>query len=172
MRQFLRPLTLAAVFGISMLCTACGSNNKDKIVGKWKISDIPGQSEKDAAEFAEMSKMGMYVYFDFRPDNTMVMGVEADKPEIMEFVKAMAKGQQLSWTAKYKLLSRDGVEFYDLPKEMREKGGGLFSKDRGRTKIKIDGDKMTMTDDDGKTGHLVRIKNEPTPACKPNSDEK
>ena len=67
----------------------------------------------------------------------------------------------VTWDAKYKLLSGEGVEFHDLPKDLQEQaGGGLFgrNKDRARTKIHIDGDNMTMTDDDGKSGKLVRIK--------------
>jgi hypothetical protein len=157
----MRPLLLVAVGGLAMLCTACGaSNNKGKIEGKWKITDMPHKDDKSKKEFEDMTKMGLYVYFDFKPDNALEMGVGADKPEVLEFIKALSKGEPLQWNAKYKLLSGDGVEFYDLPKEMREKGGGLFggNKDRARTNIKIEGDKMTMTDADGKTGQLTKIK--------------
>jgi len=161
MRPFVRPLALFVVGAVALLCTACGSsNNKGKIVGKWKINELPHKDNEAKEDFEGLSKLGIYVYFDFRADNTLEMGVGADKPETLEFVKAMSKGQALQWTAKYKLLSGDGVEFYDLPKEMQEKGGGIFgkNKDRARTNVKIDGDRMTMTDDDGKTGQLSRVK--------------
>ena len=62
-------------------------------------------------------------------------------------------------TCKYKLLKGDAVEIYDLPKEMQDKeGDGLFGrkKDKAKTNIKISGDNMTMTDDDGKSCKLSR----------------
>ena len=38
--------SLIAVCGLAMICTACGSNNKGKIEGKWKVDRVPDPSGK------------------------------------------------------------------------------------------------------------------------------
>jgi hypothetical protein len=159
MRLPARPFALAAVFGLALLCSACSSDNKGKIEGKWKFTEMPGMDAQAKQGLDMMDKLGIYLYMEFKPDNTLTLGLGSDKPEAMEFFKGLAKGQQTTWTAKYKLLTGDGVEVYDIPKEMQEQGGGPFAKkDRARSQVKIDGDTMTITDEDGKTGKLARIK--------------
>jgi len=161
MRYTSRPFALIAVCAIAMLCTACGSKNKGKIEGKWKLIEAPASNEKDSETFQEMSKSGLYMFFDFKADKSLTIGLHSDSEDMLKMVKALAPNKKITWDAKYKLLSGEGVEFHDLPKDLQEQaGGGLFgrNKDRARTKIHIDGDNMTMTDDDGKSGKLVRIK--------------
>ena len=71
---------------------------------------------------------------------------------------AASSGQKISYSWKYKLLSGDGVEFYDMPKELQQKGGGVFGKgESSKVKVTIDGDNMTVTGSDG-TGKLTRVK--------------
>ena len=160
MRFSARPFALIAVCGIALACTACGSKNKGKIEGKWKLADAPSGSPEDTANFKKMADTGLYMFFDFRPDNSLTIGIHSDNEDMLKMIKALAGDQKISWDVKYKLLSGEGVEFYDLPKEFREQGGpGLFGgKDRARTKIRIEGDNMAMTDNDGKTAKLVRMK--------------
>jgi hypothetical protein len=157
----MRSLALIAVCGLAALSTACGSKNKGKIEGKWKLTEAPTGKADDAENFKQMAQQGLYMYFDFKGDNTLTIGLHSDNEEMIKMMKSFAPNQQLAWTVKYKLLSGESVEFYDLPKELQEKGGGgLFgtNKDKARTKVHIDGDNMTMTDSDGKSGKLVRIK--------------
>ncbi len=155
----LRCLALIALFGCSILAAGCGSNNKGKIEAKWKITALPEKIEgKNKNELADMAKMGVYVYMEFKPDGNLTFGVGADKPEMLDLIKAMAPNQKITWDAKYKLLSGDGVEIYDLPKDLQATGGGLFgNKDRARVSVKITGDEMKMTDDDG-TATLTKVK--------------
>jgi hypothetical protein len=151
MRFASRKIALAVLFGFALAAAGCGSNNKGKIEGKWKIVSMPEKAQGGKNEFAEMAKLGIYVYMEFRPDGTATFGVGADKPEMMDLMAKGAGGKKLSWDLKYKLLSGDGVEFYDLPKDLQtEGGGGLFGKkDRARANVKISGDQMKMTDDEG-----------------------
>ena len=156
-----RRTVLLVLAGLALTAAGCGSNNKGKIEGTWKVTELPASSAgKSKDEYAQMSKMGMYMQMEFKPDGTLTIGLGADKPETLDMVKLFAQGKPTSWDGKYKLLSGDGVELYDLPKEMQEKGGeGLFKgKDRAKVAVKIDGDSMTMTGDDGETVKLTRVK--------------
>jgi hypothetical protein len=149
-----RRVTLFFVCCLALLCNACSSNNKGKIEGKWKIVSGPGF---DANTAKQLDIIKMYVYIEFKSDNTLTIGADTTdqnfKKQVAEAAKSFSKG------CKYRLKSGDIVEFYDIPKEMQEKGnGGLFgNKDRARPRIRIDGDNMTMTDDSGQM-NLVRLK--------------
>lgn len=142
---------------VAVCCSAaalgCGSNNKGKIEGKWKAVSFEGQGD----DMKAMEALGMYLYFDFAGDGTLTIGLDTTNQEM----KAMLAGggKPTSWKCKYKLLSGDDVEIYDLPKEMQSgKGGGLFGgKDKARSKITITGDEMTLKDPDGKSGKMTRM---------------
>ena len=146
------PVLLVACLG---LVAGCGSNNKGKIEGKWKVNSMPGMEEK---ELKMMETMKAYGFMEFTPDGAMRIGVESADPQVQMLLAGA--GDKTVLSCKYKLGSGDSVEFYDLPKEMQEKGGGLFgkNKDRAKTSVKISGDNMTLTDPDGKTGTLTRVK--------------
>ena len=150
------PVVLVVCLG---LVAGCGSNNKGKIEGKWKMVSPPDKGDAKAkADMAKMGEMGMYLFMEFKPDGVFVIGLGADTEEKLNFFKAFAPGGKLTWDAKYKLLNGDGVEVYDMPKDLQTGSGGMFgNKDRGRANIKINGDDMTMTDDSGTT-KLTRIK--------------
>ena len=158
MRPSSRPLAIALLAAFALTSLGCESNNKGKIEGKWKLVSIPDNVKQGKDEMTEMAKAGVYVYMEFKPDGMAVFGVGADKQETLDFIKAAAPGQKTAWDLKYKLLPGDSVEFYDLPKDLREKvTGGLFgSKDRGRVTVRIAGNEMQMTDEDG-TATLTKI---------------
>ncbi len=155
MRVNARSLMLLIVGSIALSCTACSSNNAGKIIGKWKILSAPGL---DSNLVKQMESMKIYTFIEFKADNGLIIGAESSDPKLQgELAKS---GQAMTKSCKYKLKGGDVVEFYDMPKDMQEKGGGgLFGgKDRARTRIKINGDDMTMIDDDGKNASLVRVK--------------
>jgi hypothetical protein len=145
-------MMLFVVGSIALFCTACGSNNTGKIVGKWKIVSATGEGD---AGFKQFETLKLALVFEFKEDGTAGVSIEStdEKP----------KGGKIESTQfasfKYKLLSGDMVELYDLPKDLQQKGnGGLFgNKDKSREKIKISGDNMTFIEDKT-TLNLVRMK--------------
>jgi hypothetical protein len=155
MFRFARPFAFVICASFVLFATGCKSNNEGKIVGKWKILSAPGTEQMLKLAQAD----GGYLYFEFKSDGTMLMGFGATDPKVQAKIEEDDEKDSLSW--KYKLLAGAGVEFYDLPAELKEQGGGgLFGRneDRARTKVKIDGDNMSMTDDDGSVCKLVRVK--------------
>lgn len=143
-----RKYAFVLLAGLAFVAAGCGSNNKGKIVGKWKITGGGGIKDE---ELKMMETFGVNMILDFRDDGTIAMAVQSNNPD---FQKAMeASKDKTSFTFKYRLGSGDVVELYDLPKELQEKdkkgGPGLFgSKDRAKAIIKIEGDNMTISDDD------------------------
>src|SRR5262245_61112458 len=120
MHQSARVLCVAVVFA-SAAAAGCGSNNKGKIEGKWKLVSMAG----DQNMMKEMEMVKGYMYFDFRPDGTLIVGAESSDPAFQQMIAAA--GGKTSLSMKYRLSSGDWVEMYDLPKEMTPgKGGGLF----------------------------------------------
>jgi hypothetical protein len=152
-RSFILPL----VGILTLLCTACSSKNEGKIVGKWKVQSGSGMDAKDLKSFEENK---IYFVFDFKADKSLTIGLEATDSKSQATLASLSQGKTTSFNMKYRLRSGDAVEFYDLPKEMTEKGSGFIgkNKDLAKTHIMINGDNMIMTDDDGKTGNLVRMK--------------
>lgn len=144
------PLVLLACAG---LVAGCSSNNKGKIEGRWKFVSVPGVDEKMVQQLAAEK---VYLFVDFSPNGTMTLGAASEDKDVQQ--RLNQSGEKVTMSCKYKLLSGDDVEFYDLPKEMQEKGGLFGSKDRARTKVKVTGDTMTMTDPDGKSGSFARMK--------------
>jgi len=155
MTPALRKVLYLAVCALALTATACSSNNKGKIEGKWKFVSGPGIDQQ--AKTLESAKA--YLFFDFRPDGTVAIGVESSDPAMQKLL--VGGTEKTTMSCKYKLLSGDGVEFYDMPKEMQDgKGGGMFgkNKERARTSAKIDGDNMTLTDPDNTRLTCVRVK--------------
>jgi len=152
MSSAVRRLFLLSIGLLSMFAIGCGSNNKGKIVGKWKVVSATGQSGNTMKEL-EAKKISYF--FEYKEDFSVVISFELpDNPVFGKQLQSMMP----SYTFKYKLRSGDIVEFYDLPKDLQEKGGGMFgNKDRGRERIKISGDNMTMMEETGNLS-LVRVK--------------
>jgi|GEM_PF-2796469 len=159
-----RPLCVL-VLVIGLCCSSLGadpgndpkSNNKDKIVGKWKITALP-EKAGGKKDLEELTKFGLYVYVEFKADGGLILGIGADKKETLDLIKKGAPDQKLTWDAKYKLLVGDAVEIYDLPKDLQNGNGGLFGKkDRAKMTVKISDTEMKMIDDDG-TATLKKLK--------------
>jgi hypothetical protein len=151
----MRALGLIAVCGLALACTACSSNNTGKIEGKWKLVSAPSKDSKGKDEFDAMNKMGVYLYFEFKSDQSLVIGIGADDPKMLDLIKSTVPGQKVTWMAKYKLMSGDKVEVYDVKDEEFKK---FMKGEKGRSDITIVGDDMTIKDPDGSTSKLVRMK--------------
>lgn len=141
-----RKFAFVLLAAVAIFATGCGSsNNKGKIVGKWKITGGGGIKED---EVKMMEAFGVSMFLEFKDDGSVTMGAHSSNPE---FQKALESGKEkTSFSFKYKLGSGDTVELYDLPKEMQDKKGGnpFGSKDKAKALVKIDGDNMTISDDD------------------------
>jgi hypothetical protein len=126
------------------------SNNTKAIKGKWKVDSLPGIGEAEQKVFKELQ---VTLYFDFAADGTFAMGFDSPNKAFMDALKD--KFGTTRFLAKYKLLAEDGVELYDFaPGPLSD----AFKGKKARSDCKIDGEKMTMTDPDGKTGKLTRMK--------------
>jgi hypothetical protein len=156
MHRFLAATLLAA------LGTACAfaqekveskddpkSDNKEKILGKWRITEVAGK-KPDADRFP------LYTYFEFKQNGQFVIGFGAKDAEGEQLLKT---GNIPNHVAKYKLLAGEGVEVYDVPKSVT-----LPAKAKGtiQMNVKLDGDAMTITED-SKTTKLVRLKEKKDP---------
>jgi hypothetical protein len=146
-----RRFAFLVLAGFALVAAGCGSNNKGKIEGKWKLVSAPGMEEKDVKM---LDAFGAYVYFEFTPDGKVNVGADFKDPQMKE---AMAKSdQKMGASGTYKLLSGDDVEFSGL--NDKKTSGGLFGGgDKSKVKVKIEGDNMTITGSDG-TGKFVRVK--------------
>jgi|GEM_PF-6187028 len=147
-------LIIGGIAGVLLLCCGGGglagyflfwgsSNNEGKIVGKWKIISGPGMDAK------QMESLGMSMIMEFKDDGTVAMFPQFSDPKMQKMVEASGEKTSFSW--KYKLGSGDAVEFYDFPKELKGKKGGdgpFGSKERAKGNIKIDGDNMTINDEE------------------------
>jgi hypothetical protein len=154
-RSFFRPVLFGCICAIAASVPAHArdkepkSNNKDKIVGKWKLT---GGTDLEALETFKA-----VVFLEFADDGTASLGVEVGDPE---FKKLLEKSdQKTTFGFKYKLGAGDDLELYDLPKDLQEKQEkvGSCAKDRRKCVVKIDGDKMTLTDDQKKTIELKKL---------------
>ena len=148
-----RNFALVALAGFTLLALGCGSNNKGKIEGRWKVTAWPEKMNADKDALQEMENKGVYLYMEFTPDGRVTTGFDGNK----DFLQLISTKGELSWDAKYKLLPGDNVEIYDLPKESKPGGGGLFgSSERAKVIIKITGTEMKLTDADG-TATLTKM---------------
>jgi hypothetical protein len=161
MQQFLRLAALSVV-GVAVSTAASASEpapmpravkDKPKLVGKWKLESFDGQDD----DMKAMKALEMYLYFDFADDGSLTIGIDTTHANGKEMLAK--SGQQLTWKCKYKVLSGEEIEVYDLPKEMQNGNGGPFgNKDKAKSKVTIKEDEMTMKDPDGKTAKLTRMK--------------
>jgi hypothetical protein len=142
MRLSTRPLALIAVCGVAMLCTACGSNNKGKIVGKWKATALPGMSAEDTEKFKAMGD-AMSVVIEFTADGKMIGTITMDM-----FGK---KNSQEIMSANYKLGTGDWVHFTNIKPPPKDK------KTESKDKVVINGDTMTLETEKGDKFTLTRI---------------
>jgi hypothetical protein len=148
---------LLAAFALLATGTGCGSsNNKGKITGKWKIT---GGTDMKPDDMKMMEAFKLVPYMEFKDDGTVSFGVDTTDPDMK---KLMEKGgEKTAFSFKYKLGSGDDVELYDLPKDLQDKKGGgspWGKKDRAKCSVKIEGDNMTIIDDEKKDLKLTKMK--------------
>ncbi len=143
----LRIPMLLLISATALTLSSCSSNNESKIVGKWKLVE-----SSKPEEIKQMSDVGMYLYFEFRADNTFDMGIGSDKPGMLDLIKMT--GKPVVYPGKYKLGSGDTVNFSEFK---GPDGKGFDGKDKARSNITIEGDNMTIKDADGKTMKLVKV---------------
>ena len=130
------------------------SDNEGKIVGKWRIVEAPEDldGKKANEELKALTDLGVRFYFDFRKDMSFGFGITSDNAELLEAIK---KAGAIPVSGKYKLLAGEGVELYDLPKDL-----ALF--DKGATsaklRIKIEGERLSVTDSSGRITKLIRMR--------------
>lgn len=143
MRLSARPLALIAVCGLAMLCTACGSNNKGKIVGKWKATSFPGMDETAKANLKKMGDDAFSLVIEFKPDGKMVGTMT---------INMLGKSQtEQVMSADYALGKGDWVNFTNMnpPQE---------GKSQSKDKVVIQGDTMTLETEKGEKITLTRMK--------------
>jgi hypothetical protein len=131
-----RLLAFVVLASFAFLTVGCGSNNKDKIVGKWRLAaeNVPPEAQ------VLVGKM----YIEFKPDGKVAMGVDTAALGPLEKVGMAGQPTTIDF-ATYKLRSGDGVDMTLLP-EIKEQLKGQTPIRDGRVTIKIDGDNMTLTD--------------------------
>jgi hypothetical protein len=134
-----RLFAFALLASTALLAAGCGSNNKDKILGKWKLVDSPGYH---TAEGRAATQMGLYVVVDFMPDGKMSVSVESDMPGTAERL-SQAAGIKTRFDARYKLGFGDNIEITDIDKAAR-----TFLKP-GRWVVTINGGYMSAQTADG-----------------------
>lgn len=143
MRHAPRTVAFAVLAGLTLVATGC-SNNKAKLVGKWKMvaaTDKDGKEHK--ADF-----MGITPLMEFTADGNIKVGVDmsslpAEFKEKMGSSPEAAKMTEMKQVGKYKV-SGDTIEFLDM-----EKGDDSPFGKRNRGKLKFDGDNLTISGDDG-----------------------
>jgi hypothetical protein len=152
MQRVARPLAFVVLASAALLAAGCG-NNKEKIVGKWKlVSMTPKNGQEQKLEF-----MGMSPVMEFTADGNIKVGVDASTvpPAFKEMLEkspdGAAKLNEMQHVGKYKV-SGSSIEFVDMKKG---EDSPLGSKNGG--KLSFDGDNLTITGDDG-TLKLTRAK--------------
>lgn len=124
-----RPVVFALLAGFVLLAAGC-SDNKNKIVGRWKASS-------DQAEPSNMpAEAGMF--FEFTADSQFRAYMSAGGKTI-----DLAKGR-------YRLGAGSAVYLTDLSPAMS-------GKTRTKEKITITGNTMSIAGEDGKTITLTRV---------------
>jgi hypothetical protein len=143
MRRAHRPFALAVVAAALVFSAGCGGN-KDKLVGKWKVTESGGKGAMKGDDKG-------YAYFDFAKDGTFKFGLEITDPAEKE--KAGKFIELFTFTGKYTV---DGDKLQLQPADGKDKEGP-FKKDAKAT-LKFDGnDKLTITAPDGDM-KLTRMK--------------
>lgn len=145
MRTTVRLTATLAVAVFALAFTGCGSNNKDKIVGKWKMV-----SASKGDEIETMKKVGLALAWVFNADGTFAMEVVSAEVGKEPSPLAAAFDKSKLPSGKYTLAMGNTVNFSDVKNGSGDK--------RLTTNITIDGDNMTMKDPDGSTVQLTRVK--------------
>ena len=128
------------------------SDNKGKIVGKWKVTEYP---KEHAPAYEQITALGFWFYIEFKSNNILVLGLGADTPEGQKQLKRVAENAELTWDAKYRLLAVDVVEIYGAKEK---KLNAALVGDNTKPSITVKKDEMTIKDPDGNITKLTRLK--------------
>lgn len=125
-----RHLLLTVLALVSLALSSCDfigpSNNKEKIVGKWRGSvNLYGKKNFPVSMVVEFEKDGSFMMKGFGPTRTLKI------------------------TGKYKLNSGDYVTLYDLSE-------AIMGRTIHRERVTIEGDSLTMVDTDGTAMKFTR----------------
>jgi hypothetical protein len=132
------------------------SNNRDKIIGKWKVTADPGEPDPPPKnEYAAIAMKSMYVCMTFDETGTLTVESGADRPDVLAFMKAKAPEQVFTAKMKYKLLAGDEVEIFDMPP--RGHPGRFGNKERARVSVEIEGPVMMLVEGHG-SNRLIKVK--------------
>jgi len=136
------PRNLAFVLLAGLALTAAGCSSGNKIVGKWKLASMTkdGREEKappgsEAAIFEFTADGNLNLLLD---TNSLPPEQKAQMEQDKETAEKMKKGMLLG---KY-TVSGDTIEVSPTGKA---DGPNLFGKDKEKSKLKFEGDTMTIT---------------------------
>jgi hypothetical protein len=138
-----RKLSLVLIASLVLLAAGCSSNNKGKIVGRWKATSFPGLSSQDAATLNQLGEGNVYVILEFTADGKMV-GTATIK----------AFGQTINkevMHADYSLGYGDWVHTSNMSPPLKN---GMT---KGKDKVVITGDTMTIDMESGDKLTLTRF---------------
>jgi hypothetical protein len=127
----------------------CGSGLKGKIEGKWKVTAMGDEDAKKGLP----PNVDMYMIVDFRADGNMAVEFGSSDPKAADGMKALLGSIP---PVKYRVVSNDEIEIYDVPKD--EKGVMTGFKENEKAKVAVTGDEMTITPAKGKAMKLTRMK--------------
>lgn len=143
--------------------TSLGSANRDKIVGTWKVMDREG-APRPTDKKVLLILASTYVRVTFDGNGTMTVESGADREDVRELMRKDTPASVFTANMKYTLLAEDGVEVYDMPPPGQP--GRFGTQGRALLRIQIDGQIMTMVEEDGGVTRLVRVdctQNPPVP---------
>jgi uncharacterized protein (TIGR03066 family) len=132
MIRAVRTVSLLTICAVALCVTACSSNNKGKIVGKWKANVVekPGEAMPKGAE----------VVFEFTEDGRFTISVELGGQSLLKAA-----------SGKYALGFGDTVTLTELSPP-------VDGKTQSRERISINGDTMTIDSEKGQKQTLTRMK--------------
>ena len=136
-KLFTRPMVLVLCF-VALSLASCSSSNKGKIVGKWKANDIPETAKKGLPPGATID-----LYFEFTADGRFIVSGELGMFGTKES-KEVATGN-------YSLGMGNSVTIDNIKPP-------LDGKTKGREKISINGDTMTVDSENGQKLTFTRVK--------------
>ncbi len=132
------------------------SNNRDKIIGTWKVTgDLGEPAPPPKDKYAELAMKSVYVHLIFDETGTLTVESGADRPDVLEFMKRKAPEQVFTAKMKYKLLAGDEVEIFDMPP--RGHPGRFGDKERAKVSVQIEGQTMTLVEGRD-SNRLIKVK--------------
>ena len=131
-----RSIAFLVLASAALLAAGCGSNNKGKIVGKWKATAVSGAGAEGMDLGAAAGDGGMFM--EFTEDGRFKM-----------YLSAMGQQMELG-SGKYSLGMGDTVTLSDLSPPQD-------GKTTSRESITIKGDTMTLKGEAGKSITLTRV---------------